>query len=147
MKGYDFILLCLDLFMLLVLVAIAVIDFRTRLIKQKLLLLILASSIVVVIRSQEASIIGSAGAMLLIFLVLGAVYFVSCKSIGWGDVKLCTCTAAYLGLERAFEMLIFSVLFCGLFAMIFAIATKASKGMEVPFAPFVALGTAAAFLL
>jgi len=133
--------------MVLLLILIAVIDLKRRTINQRLLLLLLSGSMAAVYASNEINFISSITALMLIFLILSFVYYISRKGLGWGDVKLCSCIAPYLGIEKAFAMLFISMLLCGVAAIILIVVNKANRHYEVPFAPFAAIGTIAVLLM
>ena len=133
--------------MVLVLAAAAVIDIKEKIINQKLLWLLLAGSTLAVYISNELKIFNSIAAMLFIFLLLSFVYYISRKAIGWGDVKLCSCIAPYLGVEKAFYMLFVAMILCGFTALTLLCINKANKQKELPFAPFTAIGTIVALII
>lgn len=133
--------------MVFILILIAAIDAKTKVINQRLLLVLLLGSIFAVFASHEVSLISAFAAMLFMFLILSCIYLISNKAIGWGDVKLCVFIAPFLGIERAFTMLFAAMILCGLIAFLLLLGSKAKRRSEVPFAPFVALGTIIALLL
>lgn len=127
--------------MILNLIIIAFIDMKEKIINQKLLWILLTGSAAAVYTSDELSLIDSYTAMAIMFLFLSLIYYLSRKGIGWGDVKLCTCIAPYLGLSRAFTMLFISILICGFIAVLLIAANRGNRNRSVPFAPFAAAGT------
>lgn len=141
------VLALVQVLMVIILILIAAIDAKTKVINQRLLLVLLLGSIFAVFASQEVSLISAFAAMLLMFLILSLIYLVSKKALGWGDVKLCVCIAPYLGIEGAFTMLFAAMVLCGLISILLLLGSKAKRPSEIPFAPFVALGTIIALLL
>jgi leader peptidase (prepilin peptidase) / N-methyltransferase len=133
--------------MVLVLILVAVLDIKRKIIEQKLLMVLIFGSIAAVCVNNRINLFNSLAAMLLIFLILSSIYFISHKGIGWGDVKLCTCVAPYLGVDRAFTMILIAILSCAAIAIVLITVNKTNKNREVPFAPFVAVGTIVALLL
>jgi leader peptidase (prepilin peptidase)/N-methyltransferase len=129
------------IFMMIVLIVIAIADVKEKTINQKLLWILLLGSFLAVNRRNELSVTSAISATASIFILLSFVYFISHKALGWGDVKLCSCIAPYLGIERAFSMFFIAIFICGLTALILLCANKANKHRELPFAPFAAIGT------
>lgn len=134
-------------FMLVVLIIISVIDARDKVINGKALIILLLGGLVAILLNEDLSIINGVFAMLMVFTILWIIYYFSKGSIGKGDVKLCAILALYLGIERAFSMLLLSMLMSGITAVILVIVNKAYKNKSLPFAPFVTVGTIAALLL
>jgi len=147
MAGTNSILLIISLTILITLICIAAIDLNTKTIHRKLLYILLLGSAAAIYLDNDKSVADSMAAMAVMFLLLSLLYIVSRKSIGWGDVELCTCTAAFLGMERALAMLILSILICGMFAAALMLIRKSGRHNEIPFAPFVAAATAVVVLL
>jgi prepilin signal peptidase PulO-like enzyme (type II secretory pathway) len=128
-------------FMILVLIVIAVIDLKRKAIDQKLLLVLLLGSIAAIYTNQDLNIYNAISATILIFIMFSLVHYISRKALGFGDVKLCSCIAPYLGIEKSFSMLFIAMIVCGLAALILLCVNKPNKYKELPFAPFVAIGT------
>jgi prepilin signal peptidase PulO-like enzyme (type II secretory pathway) len=133
--------------MLLVIIVIAVIDSKQKIINLRLLYLLLIGSIPSVYINNNLNAFSAISAAILIFLVLSIVHYISRNALGFGDVKLCSCIAPYLGAEKAFSMLFIAMIICGLAALILLCINKSNKHRELPFAPFVAIGTIAALIL
>jgi prepilin signal peptidase PulO-like enzyme (type II secretory pathway) len=128
-------------FMILVLIVIAVIDLKRKAIDQKLLLVLLLGSIAAIYTNQDLNIYNAISATILIFIMFSLVHYISRKALGFGDVKLCSCIAPYLGIEKSFSMLFIAMIVCGLAALILLCVNKSNKYKELPFAPFAAIGT------
>jgi prepilin signal peptidase PulO-like enzyme (type II secretory pathway) len=133
--------------MLLVLFIIAVIDSKQKMINHKLLYILLVGSIPSVYINKNINAFSAISAAILIFVILSIVHYVSRNALGFGDVKLCSCIALYLGTEKAFAMLSIALIICGLAALILLCINKSNRYRELPFAPFVAIGTIAALVL
>jgi prepilin signal peptidase PulO-like enzyme (type II secretory pathway) len=133
--------------LVLILLLIAGIDIKSKTINRRLLILMLFGSIIAVYINNQIDWLNAVAAMVLIFVFFSFLYFISRKNLGWGDVQLCTCIAPYLGIERAFTMIFIAMLLCGAMAVVIIAAKKANSNKEVPFAPFVAVGTIVALLL
>lgn len=147
MENYAVILNLIKIVLIAILILIAIIDAKEMYINQKLLLVLGLGSIVSIFTNREVNMMSAMVAMVSIFLLLSFIYFVSRKSIGWGDVVLCSCIAPYLGVERAFTMIFVSMFFCGIVALVIRLANKANKNSEIPFAPFAAFGTILVLIL
>jgi leader peptidase (prepilin peptidase) / N-methyltransferase len=128
-------------FMLLVLIVIAVIDVKQKVINQKLLLVLFIGSLAAIYSNDNLNISSAISAAVLVFIILSLVHYISHKELGFGDVKLCSCIAAYLGIEKTFSMLFISMIICGLAALVLLCVNKSNKHRELPFAPFAVIGT------
>lgn len=129
----------------MVLLAIALLDIKNNEIDRRLLLLLIFSSLPTVALNRELSYIQAYGAAIVMLLFLLLLYFLSKKNIGLGDVKLCAAIAPYLGLERAFTMLLLAMVLCGICGALLLLLGTVKKDKELPFAPFAAVATAMAF--
>lgn len=129
--------------MIAILAVIALKDIKTRIIDQGMLAALLAVGVGLIITDDELTILSSTAAMTVVVLLLGMVRFFSKKSMGIGDIKLCAAVAFCLGVERTFSMLIISVILCGITGLLLLLLKKVDKNWEIPFAPFVLLGTLA----
>lgn len=147
MKLYNILLILINTAMAALLVTAAVGDIRRQTISGGILITLLAVSIASVFISKELNVVDSLWALGAVFLLLSFVYFISKKSIEWGDVLLCSSIAPYLGFQRAYTMLFISMLFCGLFSLILLLINKTNRNLKIPFAPFVVIGTIAAIIL
>lgn len=79
-----------------------------------------------------------------LFLFAG---FIARKGLGMGDVKMIAVTGFYLGFQVLMSDLILSLLFTVLGGLFNLVIRKKSMKSELPFAPFLALGTWVAILL
>lgn len=135
------------LIMAVALIAISVIDIKWKVISMKALLILLFGGIAAIAIDSSLRMIDGICAMVLIYIVLWIIHLFSKGSFGMGDVKLCAVTSLYLGIEKAFSMLAFSMLLCGVTAAILIVIKKENKNKSLPFAPFVTVGTLAMLLL
>ncbi|MDF2521830.1 MAG: peptidase prepilin type [Clostridia bacterium] len=133
--------------MLAVLFVISVLDTRDRQISKKGFAILMLGGFAAAASNQSISIVNSLGSMLSVFAVLWIIYHFSKGSIGMGDVRLCAATALYLGIEKAFGMLALATIMSGVTALILILLNKAYRNESMPFAPFIAAGTAAVLLL
>jgi prepilin signal peptidase PulO-like enzyme (type II secretory pathway) len=92
--------------------------------------------------SPQSMLIGmvfGGGIFLLQFLVSRGVW------IGSGDIYLGTMMGVWLGWPRILIALFFAYIFGGAYSLGLLFVHKFRRGMEVPFAPFLTLGTLIAF--
>lgn len=130
------------------------VDWKLHLIPNRLLLMGLVARFLLfavefMISVQEAcyiaigSIIAAFGSAIACLLCRLAVP----HSVGYGDVKLLAVMGLYLGMDYAWNGILLSLILL-FFAAVFLLLTKrAERGTEMPFAPFLLIGTIlAAFL-
>ena len=134
-------------FMVLVLIAIAAIDSKQKVINQKLLYVLLIGSIAAIYINKNLDIYNAISAMIILFIILSIIHYISRGALGFGDVKLCACIAPYLGIEKALSMFFISMIICGLAALILLCINRTNKHKELPFAPYVAIGTIVVLIL
>lgn len=91
--------------------------------------------------------INSAAGGLTAFLVTWFFILVSKGQLGYGDLYLLTVTGFYSGLDGFINILFLSVLFTGTYSLVLVFAKKGCRKTEIPFAPFILLGTAVSILL
>ncbi len=72
-------------------------------------------------------------------LILGTIYIISHGGIGIGDIKLFACVGIFLGLWATIEIIIISIIICGLTSLVLLKLHFLKKTSKVPFAPFVFL--------
>lgn len=125
--------------MLFLLLIISVIDIKHQKIDIRLLLFLLTGGILSIL-AGEVKALSAIVAAILMFSLLGFIYYASKKSIGGGDVLLCCTTALYLGVEKSLEMLTAAILICGAAGLILMIVKKSPKHSQIPFAPFILIG-------
>ena len=83
------------------------------------------------------------------FALLGLVFVVSPRGIGFGDVRLaglCSAFLGWLGYRVAAVGLVLAFLSAGIIAIGLLVAGRAGRKTRLPFGPFLATGTAAAIL-
>lgn len=132
---------CAFLILTNLLLSMAVIDRRWKLIPDKGLLLFLPWIVTYHIWALPAgilynSILGAACGGLVLFLL----WFFSKGSIGFGDVKLIVLCGALSGFPGIFSLLFRSMFLAMLYSVILLIKKKASLKTELPFVPFLFLG-------
>lgn len=141
MEDYSIVQSLIYGFMFLVLVVIAAIDAKQKVINEKLLFILIAGSLAAIYSNNDLNVFSAISATVLVFIILSIVHYISRKALGFGDVKLCSCIAPYLGIEKTFSMLFIAMIICGLAALILLCVNKSNKYRELPFAPFAAIGT------
>lgn len=90
---------------------------------------------------------GSLMGALIGFLVFGLCYLVSRGGMGAGDVKLVTVLGFYLGGAVIMPVMILVVLSSAIYSIVNLARKKTNLKAEIPFAPFVLLGTILAMML
>lgn len=135
------------LIMLAALIAISILDIKRRTISPKGFVVLLLGGIAAIMSDSKLSIVNGVLAMLIVYVVLWMVHKVSRGSLGLGDVRLCAAVSLYLGVEKAFGMLAFSMILCGISAAVLIAVNKEFRNKALPFAPFVTAGTLAVLLL
>jgi leader peptidase (prepilin peptidase)/N-methyltransferase len=128
----------------ILLLAIALLDIKKKEIDGRLLVLLLLASLPAVALNEGLSYVQAYGAAVGMWSFLMLLYFISNKNIGLGDVKLCAAITPYLGIERAFTMLLLAMVLCGVYGILLLLLGKVKKDKELPFAPFAAMATAMA---
>ena len=66
---------------------------------------------------------------------------ISPNSVGFGDVKLLAITGLYLGIDKSFGVILPSLVIMFLTAVYLLAVKKVSRNTELPFAPFLLVGT------
>ncbi|MCQ2488439.1 MAG: A24 family peptidase [Clostridia bacterium] len=134
--------------LILVLISPTIEDIKERQIRNIYFFLIFCIRGVYLCYAQdEKEIVSSFVSFVAAGLIFVVCYFITHDGIGGGDIKLLVSIAFYLGFELflrdLFLISIASVLFS-----IFLLATKqATKKTELPFVPFILLGTVASTLI
>lgn len=130
------------------LAVLAVIDFKERIIPNKILLALLliwllVTSIFVFTDIQMAlyKIFTAAFGGLFAFVSFGATYLLSKKMLGAGDVKLSVIMGLYLGAERIFGAVLYGAVLSALAAIIGLAAKKLTRSDNMPFVPFLLVGS------
>jgi prepilin signal peptidase PulO-like enzyme (type II secretory pathway) len=141
MKGYTIIQSIIYASMIVVLITIAIIDAKQKVINQRLLYVLVIGSIVAIYINRDLYILDAISASILTFVILSVIHYISHRALGFGDVKLCSCVAMYLGMQKTFSMFFSAIIICGLAALMLLCASKSNRKRELPFAPFVAIGT------
>jgi len=75
------------------------------------------------------------------FAVMNLLILISKKQVGGGDLSLMTVTGFFTGINIFFSILFVSIILTGMFSLFLVLAKKRSRKTEIPFAPFILLGT------
>lgn len=136
------------LWLVAALFVIAWIDGQKRIIPNRLLLVLSVSRLLLLLiecvlyREYWMSLVISAGAG---FLIGGGMfflcYFLTRGGVGAGDVKLLAVVGFYLGSGLIFTAVFLTVLYAAVYNIVKLLRRKTTMKQEIPFAPFVLLGT------
>lgn len=122
-------------------------DIRTRRISDLFILSFSAVGLLYLLLDKSRGLQdGLFGALIAVFFMLLA-YKAGGGGLGLGDVKLFGCAGIYLGLEDTLTAMLVSMLLCGLFSLVLIGINRENAKRELPFAPFVLVGTLAAIFL
>ncbi|HOE57360.1 MAG TPA: A24 family peptidase [Bacillota bacterium] len=126
---------------ILLLTAASIVDIREHRIPDKL---VLTGAIAGLILSSAGppggllnSFVGGTSAVIIFLLI----YCITRGGIGFGDVKLFGCTGVYLGLENVVSVMLIATVLSGLYGIVLICINRDNKGRELPFAPFILIGT------
>ena len=75
------------------------------------------------------------------FAVMKLLIMISKRQVGGGDLALMTVTGFFAGINSFFSILFISIVLAGLYSLFLVFTKKGNKETEIPFAPFVLLGT------
>lgn len=129
---------------------LAVIDTKLYIIPNSILLIWLITRVIFIaaesfyMRSYYPLITSLIGACIIFFMFL-AIYYLTKRSLGGGDVKL----SFILGLSvsnNIFTVVFYALILSALFSIIALLTKKLSKKDAVPLGPFLFLGTVLAYL-
>lgn len=124
------------------LLAASVVDIKSRIIPNKLVVAGFVSGFAVaLLHLRIPAVIDSLFGVLIAAFSLGIIYLFSKGGVGIGDVKLFACTGAFLGPGFTLYALILSTLMSGLTGAIMLIIRISNRKSEIPFAPFIFLGS------
>lgn len=142
------------LILVLCLAGIAWIDYQCRKIPNKILWVMLLLRTVILLlecltyRQVWKSFIMDAG---MGFMFAGGMfllcYFISRGGVGAGDVKLFAVLGYYEGAGAVFSVAFLTVLAAAVFSVVALLAKKVSLKKEIPFAPFIFMGTVLTMVL
>lgn len=123
-------------------------DFNFYLIPNKVLLAALAARVVLfgaeALTQPEGLkeiLLTCAGAGIAMLVTGVLCRLISSDSLGFGDVKLMAVLGLFLGLERTWSAMLYSMLVIFLACLLLLLTKKAKKDSSVPFAPAMLMGT------
>ncbi|MCD7754241.1 MAG: A24 family peptidase [Clostridiales bacterium] len=86
-------------------------------------------------------------AAVVLLAVCGLCRLISAKAIGFGDIKLMALMGLFLGTDLIWAAMLFSMVAVFLCSLVLLLTKRADRQTEIPFAPFLLVGTVlAAFL-
>lgn len=130
---------------------LAVTDVKSFTLPNKVLLAWLVCRIILMIATalMEQSlniIIGSVAGALITGLLFLAVYYLSKRTLGGGDVKLSFVLGLSLTLERVFGAVFYGLVFCAVFSLAGMMLKRLKRKDFIPLGPFLFLGMVVAYL-
>ena len=133
--------------------SISIEDKNTLLISEKKLILFSISGFLYLlcfgISNEEIDIngliINNSFSMIIIFLIMNSIGFVSYKifgvtSLGMGDIKFSSFSAIWLGIELSFLSLCISFLLSAIYSLHGKLSKRFKPLQQYPFAPFLSIG-------
>lgn len=128
-----FILLC-------IMFAIALEDFQTMYISNKLIAALLIGGIILLPFNKEVNLISA----LVAFVILGGLVCVVSKlsreALGLGDAKIIACLGIWIGVLNLVTTIFYASLLSALVGIYFILRDPANKKKAIPFAPFILTG-------
>lgn len=131
---------------IVLLIAAAIIDVKKFRIPDKLVLPGAAVGLAFSMLEPQRGLLNSLVAGITAGMVLFLIHCVTKGGIGLGDVKLFGCVGIYLGCETTFSAMLIAAVLSGLFSLVLICINRDNKKRELPFAPFILLGTLAAIV-
>jgi len=126
---------------------IAVVDFKSKKIPNKLLLLMLSAWIIVIFSmlifntdSAIALIVDSALGLLIGGGVFMLVYVASKKSLGGGDVKFMALSGLFIGFSEIIPAMLYGTILAALTGITLMLFKKLGRKDTIPLAPFLYIG-------
>lgn len=136
------------------LLAASVVDWKKRIISNRLVAAALIIRLVIFIMEfflrKETFLQSTAASFWGLLFGFGFLFLVSIlskRSIGFGDVKLFAAIGIYMGFWGTFNVLFYSLLYCAVVSIVLLAAKKADRKARIPFAPFIFAGYVTAVLL
>jgi prepilin signal peptidase PulO-like enzyme (type II secretory pathway) len=124
-----------------ILITAAIIDVREKMIPDKLIAFSIVTGLAMLIINPQNTIYDAFTGVLIIGGILFIVSLLSKGAIGMGDVKLITCSALYIGGSRLMTALTVSFILSGIAGVIVLLKYRENRRKEIPFAPFLLIGT------
>ncbi|HOK03532.1 MAG TPA: prepilin peptidase [Spirochaetota bacterium] len=121
-----------------VVIAIAIVDYKTMIVPPSLVLALLLLSLYPVFTT--GNIINNIYGFILLTVFFLLMLFIFPGAFGGGDIKLYMVAGFLLGLEMSIVLLEISLISGALFGTIYALAKGGNFRLKIPFAPFIAFG-------
>jgi leader peptidase (prepilin peptidase)/N-methyltransferase len=125
---------------------LAIIDYKSKILPNKYVLALAVTSIVLISVASKFNIeviVRSIYVSILIFLAYLAMYFLSKKTFGLGDVKYSfalSLPATFLfGINQTINMHVSAFILGGIIALVLLISKKVSKNHAIAFGPFMSV--------
>ena len=127
-------------------IVLAIIDYKSKILPNKYVLALAMTSIVLISVASKFNIeviVRSIYVSILIFLAYLAMYFLSKKTFGLGDVKYSfalSLPATFLfGINQTINMHVSAFILGGIIALVLLISKKVSKNHAIAFGPFMSV--------
>lgn len=135
-------------------IPVAIIDFKEKIIPNKLLIIGLLFTVIVIMFQTIVSpdyIISIVGNSFIGMLAGGGVFFIASLfvrgGIGAGDIKMFAVLGLLLSFRGIFNLLLYSMIVSAIYSIVLLIIKKKSIKDELPLAPFALVGTIVSVLL
>ena len=128
------------------LIAATVIDIRERRIPDKLVLAGVAAGMVITQTDPSRRFTDSLMGGISAGIVLLLIHYITKGGIGLGDAKLFGCVGIYLGMENIASAMLIAAVLSGLYSLALICINRDNKKHELPFAPFILIGTLVAII-
>ena len=130
-----------------ILITASIIDIRVGRIPDKLIIAGAAIGLILSLFNPEHGLLQGLMTGTVAGLVMLLVSWITKGGLGLGDVKLFGCIGIYLGLESIASAMLISAILSGFFSLVLLCINRDNKKREIPFAPFIMVGTLAAIIL
>lgn len=123
------------------LLAIALVDFRFKIISNPLVILGIIFAVLSMFLNENISIYSSVLGALVTGGTLGVISLITRGSLGMGDAKLFVFIGIFLGLQRVISVLLISTFVIGIVSLILLVLKIVTRKTTIPFGPFVYTAT------
>lgn len=124
----------------LVLVSLAIEDFRKRKISNCYVMKILFLSVIAVVVIPEVTVISRGMGMLIVSVPMTLLALMVPGSFGGGDAKLVLACGAFLGLELIVRGTIIALFFAGIYSVCLICIKKGKRNVQFALGPFLSVG-------
>ena len=146
--GYGAVKIVRYICLIVALYPIAIIDYRKKIIPNKILLVLLAMRLVLfvaeyIVYSNTAITVYLSSFMggLIGFVIMGICYFITKGGMGAGDVKLFFVMGMFLGPRVIMGVAFMSALVAAIYSIVLLLRKRTTMKETLPFGPFVFVGT------